>query len=329
MILPDYVGRELRLKAGLAWNATVQDKEVLAACSPGEIDRAIRDAFLRLDNDILKAASEAITGSIPLQRAMHAIEIAESGSCALLAMYDVTSQLLRVACVGDSRAVLGRRKMKGGWDTIPLSVDQTGHNEQEVARLQVEHPGEADMVKNGRLLGLAVTRAFGDLRWKLSHELQSLARHRFFGLPFLPSLMTPPYLTAEPVITTTKINPENNDFLILASDGFWDNLTSEQAVELVGHWLAKNNPEHIPKGVQFFIDLESDEGARFFPVNPTDRVAKGKVYTNMKYGDEKNWVVVDENAASHLARNAMGGGDEDLFTGLVGWGSHQTLRRMR
>ena len=64
-------------------------------------------------------------------------------------------------------------------------------------------------------------------------------------------------------------------------------------------------------------------------VNPADRVAKGKVYTDMKYGDEKNWVVVDENAASHLARNAMGGGDEELFSGLVGWGNTKTLRRMR
>ncbi|KAL8971952.1 MAG: hypothetical protein Q9183_000801 [Haloplaca sp. 2 TL-2023] len=327
MSLPDYVERELRLKAGLAWNASVQSKEVLAACSAEEVDRAMKDAFVRLDNDILKAATEAITGSVPLQRAMHAIEMAESGSCALLAMYDVTSQLLRVACVGDSRAVLGRRKMEGGWEAVPLSVDQTGHNEQEVARLQAEHPGESDMVKKGRLLGLAVTRAFGDLRWKLSHELQSLARHRFFGLPLLPSLLTPPYLTAEPVVTTTKIKPENNDFLILASDGLWDNLSSEQAVELVGRWLAKNNPEHIPRGDQFYIE-EAEQG-RGFVINPTDRVAKGKVYPEMKFGDEKNWVVVDENAASHLARNAMGGRDEDLFTGLVGWGNLKSLRRMR
>ena len=183
LALPDYIERELRLKAGLAWNATVQDKEVLAACSPEEIDRAMKDAFVRLDNDILKAATEAITGSIPLQRAMHTIEMAESGSCALLAMYDVTSQLLRVACVGDSRAVLGRRKMEGGWETIPLSVDQTGQNEQEVARLQAEHPGEADMVKKGRVLGLAVTRAFGDLRWVIATKITSFPSGTFANYP--------------------------------------------------------------------------------------------------------------------------------------------------
>lgn len=148
----------------MGWNALVQDKEVLRSCSPEDIDQAISDAFLRLDNDILNAATEVICGSRPLQRAMNELEAAESGSCALLAIYDVTSQLLRVACVGNSRAVLGRRKTEGSWEAVPLSTDQTGYNEEEVARLRAQHPGEPDMVKDGRLLGLAVTRAFGDLR---------------------------------------------------------------------------------------------------------------------------------------------------------------------
>ncbi|KAL8733682.1 MAG: hypothetical protein Q9181_003498, partial [Wetmoreana brouardii] len=112
----------------------------------------------------MKAATQVITGSRSLQRAMNELEVAESGSCALLAVYDVASQLLRVACLGDSRAVLGRRKAEGSWEAVPLSTDQTGYNEEEVARLQAEHPGEPEIIKNGRLLGLAVTRAFGDMR---------------------------------------------------------------------------------------------------------------------------------------------------------------------
>lgn len=170
-------------------------------------------------------------------------------------------------------------------------------------------------------------------RWKLSAQLQSVARTRFFGLPLLPSFVSPPYLTAEPVITTTKIDLENNDFLILASDGLWDHLSSEQAVELVGRWLSKNSPERMPWdrltiGLASLIGEEDDYDKKFVKAPPDCRI-KGRAYTDTKYSDEKNWVVVDQNAASHLIRNALGGSDEDLFAGLVGWSESNTLRRMR
>ena len=50
-------------------------------------------------------------------------------------------------------------------------------------------------------------------------------------------LISPPYLTALPVVTTTKIEPEHGDFLITISYGLSDHLTNEQAVELVSRWL--------------------------------------------------------------------------------------------
>lgn len=65
------------------------------------------------------------------------------------------------------RAVLGRQNEAGDWEAVVLSVDQNGYNMDEVARLQSEHPNEPDMIKDGRLLGLAVTRAFGDGIWKV------------------------------------------------------------------------------------------------------------------------------------------------------------------
>lgn len=113
----------------------------------------------------MNVVTEVITGSRPLARSMFELAGAESGSCALVAVYDVATQLLCVACVGDSRAVLGRRNKKGDWEAVPLSVDQTGYNKDEVARLRAEHPNEPQMIQDGRLLGLAVTRAFGDMRY--------------------------------------------------------------------------------------------------------------------------------------------------------------------
>ncbi|KAL8692125.1 MAG: hypothetical protein Q9218_002793 [Villophora microphyllina] len=316
---------------GLSGSVT-DDRRVLQASSSEHINQSIRDAFIRLDSDIMKMATNAITGPHSLYKSMVDMGPANSGSCALFAFYQTAAQLLRVACVGDSRAVLGRRRAEGGWSTKPLSKDHTGYNEDEVARLKAEHPGEPNMIRDGRLLGLAVTRAFGDLRWKLSAHLQSLAQERFFGRSPQPSLLTPPYLNAEPVITTTKLDIENNDFLILTSKGLWDHLSSEQAVDLVGCWLEKNDVRQAPEEeltLSLDDDLSGGLGDEAYTSNPPDCPLVGRKYTNARYTDEKNWVVVDTNAATHLVRNALGGADEDLVTGLVGLTGTPFTRRMR
>jgi serine/threonine protein phosphatase PrpC len=49
---------------------------------------------------------------------------------------------------------------------------------------------------------------------------------------------TPPYMTAEPVVTETDVNTgPRGDFLVMASDGVWDHLSSEDAVECVARWI--------------------------------------------------------------------------------------------
>jgi len=132
-----------------------------------EIDQAIRDAFMLLDRDIIEGGAEAVDRDRFLNDAMAEIAPSYSGSCALLTLYDPERQRLKVACTGDSRAVLGRRNASGEWEAHALSIDQTGYNEDEVSRIRKEHPGEPDVIKDGRLLGLAVTRAFGDGIWKV------------------------------------------------------------------------------------------------------------------------------------------------------------------
>ncbi|KAJ5343568.1 protein serine/threonine phosphatase 2C [Penicillium brevicompactum] len=138
-------------------------------------------------------------------------------------MYDSTTGTLHVACTGDSRAVLGQQKPDGKWEAMPL-----------------EHPGEEDIIRNGRVLGIAVSRAFGDGQWKWPIQFQKELQRRFYGPPPLVptyNIQTPPYLTAEPVVTSVKVDPGTPSFLIMATDGLWDMLSSQQAVDLVGKWL--------------------------------------------------------------------------------------------
>ena len=48
-----------------------------------------------------------------------------------------------------------------------------------------------------------------------------------------PNYVTPPYLTAKPVITHHTLKSEDK-FLLLATDGLWEKLTNDEAVQLVG-----------------------------------------------------------------------------------------------
>jgi len=256
------------------------------------IDQAMKDAFLSLDSDIMSQAAKACSAPSFLNDAMSQLGPAYAGSCALVSFYHSDSQLLKVACTGDSRAVLGRRNASGGLDTIPLSTDQTGKNPDEIARLQKEHPNEPEMLKEGRVLRLAVSRAFGDSRFKWSRELQEQAQRRFFGPEIIEPLISPPYITAEPVITTTKIVPENGDFVIMASDGLWDNITNEQAVDLVGKWLEEHDPSKQVAPPDLAVTLASlAQRSVSDHRNPDPNMA----YTEEAPAKEKHFVVVDES----------------------------------
>ncbi|KAJ5737546.1 protein serine/threonine phosphatase 2C [Penicillium malachiteum] len=206
------------------------------------VQHAIMKDFMKLDDSIIKTAQAISESEESLQEKIKKLAPAYSSSCALLSMYDSATSTLHVACTGDSRAVLGQQRPDGRREAIPLSVDQTGKNKEEIARLHKEHPDEEleDMIKKGRVLGMAVSRAFGDRQWKWPIEFQKDIQRRFYGPPPLVptyNVRTPPYLTAEPVVTSTKIDHSKPCFLIMAPDGLWDVISSQQAVNLVGKWL--------------------------------------------------------------------------------------------
>jgi pyruvate dehydrogenase phosphatase len=137
------------------------------SASTNAIVASIKQAFLSIDKKIFKAAEAALESTTPSPSVIAAIAPAYAGSCALLSLYNPRTSLLLTACVGDSRAVLGRYDSATSTYTCePLSIDQTGRNPKELARVRAAHPDEPDCIKEdtGRVLGLAVTRAFGDSR---------------------------------------------------------------------------------------------------------------------------------------------------------------------
>ncbi|XP_047334117.1 probable protein phosphatase 2C 13 [Impatiens glandulifera] len=127
------------------------------------------------------------------------------GTTALTAL--ILGRLLMVANAGDSRAVLCRKGL-----AVQLSQDHRPDYLPE--RKRVEDLG--GFIEYGYLNGeLAVTRALGD--WYLK-------------APFVSSSSP---LTAEPEIQQIVLREDEDEFLIIACDGIWDVLSSQDAVSLV------------------------------------------------------------------------------------------------
>lgn len=123
------------------------------------VSEAIERGFLKLDQRIVQDSVKRVLEHPSRPLACSSLLPAISGSCALMAYIDSRENDLYVACVGDSRAVMGVREPTADgrghvWRAVPLSFDQTGRNQWEVKRLQEEHPGEeSTVVRRGRVLG--------------------------------------------------------------------------------------------------------------------------------------------------------------------------------
>ncbi|KAJ5367340.1 hypothetical protein N7541_001281 [Penicillium brevicompactum] len=318
-VLISYVARELNT----TYKSASADPSLVVPTSEA-IDSAIKQGFVRLDHDIVHESVKEVLKSKERRVAAELLAPALSGSCALLSFYDSQSKDLKVAVTGDSRAVLGRRGPSGKWTAKALSEDQTGGTPSEIQRLREEHPGEPYVTKNGRILGqLEPSRAFGDAFYKWSRDVQDVIKAKFFGRTPHPMLKTPPYVTAEPVITTTKVDPSKGDFIVMATDGLWEMLSNEEVVGLVGQWVEQQQSA-MASGSTSKAWLQSWFGSQ--KELPVETAADGSAggqrrpIRQQQYdiaGAASRFVVEDKNAATHLVRNAMGGKDKDMVCALL------------
>ncbi|KWU45572.1 PP2C-domain-containing protein, partial [Rhodotorula sp. JG-1b] len=112
------------------------------------------------------------------------------------------------ANAGDSRAV-----MSVGGEAKPLSFDHKPTNQGETSRIVAA----GGFVEFGRVNGnLALSRALGDFDFKQSTTLDPEQQ----------------IVTADPDITVHTATPED-EFVVIACDGIWDVLTSQQVIDFV------------------------------------------------------------------------------------------------
>ena len=151
--------------------------------NPADLNQPLTDAFLKVNNELRLIDADGCG----------------STACVVLVRKEGNSNVVYVANIGDTRAVLS----KSG-TAERMSVDDKCDNPEENARVK----SGGGIILDNRLGGvLAVTRAFGD------HALTRVG------------------LIATPHIVKYTLKPFDK-YLVIASDGVWDELSDQDAVGL-------------------------------------------------------------------------------------------------
>lgn len=159
-------------------------------------------------------------------------QIASVGSCVLVGV--ICSGILYIANAGDSRVVMGRfERDPRGVKAYQLSTEHNASMESVRDELRLLHPDDPHIVvlkhKVWRVKGLIqVSRSIGDAYLKNAEFNREPLLSKFR----LPAPFQKPILKAEPTILVQKLYPEDH-FLIFASDGLWDHLSNQEAVDIV------------------------------------------------------------------------------------------------
>lgn len=178
----------------------------------GNYEQALKETFLRMDElirtpngtkEVIRIAKD-LPDNYPVE-ADSSMLIA--GCTAVVAL--VKDNVVYVANAGDSRCVLSRDGR-----AIELSQDH-----------KPELPGELDrirkaggVVEDGRVMGnLNLSRSIGDLEYKKNNSIPQKDQ----------------MITAFPEVRIEQLR-ETDQFLVLACDGVWDMLTSQECVQFVG-----------------------------------------------------------------------------------------------
>lgn len=177
-----------------------------------DTEKAIVDGFLKTEQDFTDFALEnSIDGSV--------------GTTATTIV--ILGSTLYVANIGDSEVVLSCNGK-----AVPLTESHKPDSPKEQQRvlavggvlvtsnkrLRLGHP-----VWNPKLINIGVTRAIGDLYFKLS----AYVKDKQSGL------------SAEPFVLKRHLT-RTDEFLILATDGFWDVVSHQEAVNFVRQNLDKD-----------------------------------------------------------------------------------------
>lgn len=189
---------------------------------------ALKDTFIRTNMALMLAPINYMT----------------SGTTAT-SLYMVGNTMYCANC-GDSRTVLAKKADGGAYKAVDLSRDHKPDDPEEAARIKewggfIRPPAEAGLSARVYLdeaftmIGLAMARSIGDFAVK--------------SVGVVP----------EPEVKTFELQHGEDEFVILASDGVWEFISSQEAVDIVGEKL--NEGKECHGACQELIEIASDRWA--------------------------------------------------------------------
>ena len=152
-----------------------------------------------------------------------------SGSTCVSVIY--TPERLIVPNIGDSRAVLGRliNKEKNEYKAINLSRDHKPTEKDEAQRI-IENDGRIQpFIEDGEFVG-------PERVWIKEDEVPGLAMTRSFGDRVAATVG----VMSEPEIKEFNFE-EGDKFMIIASDGIWEFISSQECVDIIKDFYDKND----------------------------------------------------------------------------------------
>ena len=158
-------------------------------------------SFLQVDAEFLRSTSHT------------------SGSTACIMLFDTESGRAFVGNTGDTRAVVCR-----GGLAVDVTLDMKATDPEQIARVALA----GGHVTKGRVMGsLAVARALGDAQLKKGRNLKKGSW-----------VSGQEALVADPEITSfrpkrTGDARQDDEFVVVATDGLWDVMSSQEAVDAV------------------------------------------------------------------------------------------------
>ncbi|KAK4468079.1 hypothetical protein MN116_008252 [Schistosoma mekongi] len=220
----------------------------------------------------------------------------DSGTTACVAVLKPVNDAIRlyVANAGDSRAVLCR-----GGAAVDLSVDHKPEDEDEKARIVA---AGGTVTRDGRVNGgLNLSRALGD--------------HSYKQTPNIP--LTDQMITPSPDVTEIDLIPSADEFLVIACDGVWNSMTSQEVVEFIQDRLHSPNSN---KNDNYMITSNNNKN------NNSDVIKNGSSVNESNSFDELS-TICNEIFDHCLAPNTDGDGTgcDNMtciivrFNNLPGW----------
>jgi protein phosphatase 1G len=190
-----------------------------ASYNAGNLSQALVDTFLDMDQQLMseKGAQELIriAKGLPANYPVKSRDVNKTVGCtAVVAL--IRDKFLFVANAGDSRCVINR-----GGVAMDLSIDHKPKLAGEKQRI-IAAGGE---IIDGRINhGLNLSRSIGDFGYKSNRKLERDKQ----------------LVIARPEVTMIEIQ-ENDKFIVMACDGIWERMSSQECVEVIDRRFERDN----------------------------------------------------------------------------------------